>query len=118
MFDVVGILARERHLANVEFLQADLLSENFAVLGRFDTVTAIGVLEHFSEADMYQVLANLLKVTKERLILIVPYEREPETVYGHEQVFTREKLESVGKWCVQQLDGMGRIWLEECIGGL
>jgi SAM-dependent methyltransferase len=118
MFDVVRALARERQLTIVEFLQADLLSEDFAALGRFDTVTAIGVLEHFVEADMYRVLANLLKVTTQRLILIVPYEREPEPVYGHEQVFTPEKLESVGKWCVEQLGNKGRIWLEECIGGL
>ncbi len=118
MFDIVSTLAQERHLANVEFLQADLLAEDFAALGRFDTVTAVGVLEHFVEVEMYQTLVNLLKVTTQRLILIVPYEREPETVYGHEQVFTPEKLESIGKWCVQQLDGKGRIWLEECVGGL
>jgi SAM-dependent methyltransferase len=118
MFDVVSTLAQERHLTNVAFLQADLLAEDFAQLGRFDTVTAIGVIEHFAEAEMYQVLAHLLKVTTQRLILIVPYEREPETVYGHEQVFTPEKLEAIGKWCVQQLDGMGRIWLEKCVGGL
>jgi SAM-dependent methyltransferase len=118
MFDVVGTLAQERHLTNVEFLQADLLAEDFVALGRFDTVTAIGVLEHFVEADMYQVLVNLLEVTTQRLILLVPYEREPERVYGHEQVFTPEKLDSVGKWCVKQLGGKGRIWLEECIGGL
>jgi 2-polyprenyl-3-methyl-5-hydroxy-6-metoxy-1,4-benzoquinol methylase len=118
MFDVVSALAQERHLTNVEFLQADLLAEDFAALGQFDTVTAIGVLEHFGEADMYQVLVNLLEVTTQRLILMVPYEREPERVYGHEQVFTPETLESVGKWCVKQLGGKGRIWLEECIGGL
>ncbi len=118
MFDVVSALAQERNLTNVEFLQADLLAEDFTQLGRFDTVTAIGVIEHFVEAEMYQVLAHLLKVTAQRLILIVPYEHEPETVYGHEQVFTPEKLEAIGKWCVKELDGQGRIWLEECVGGL
>lgn len=118
MFDVVRALAQERHLTAVEFLQADLLSKNFAALGQFDTVTAIGVLEHFVEADMYRVLDNLLKVTIQRLIVIVPYERKPELVYGHEQTFTPEKLASVGQWCVERLGGQGRIWLEECIGGL
>jgi SAM-dependent methyltransferase len=118
LFDVVIALAQKRHLTNVEFLQADLLAEDFVQLGNFDTVTAIGVIEHFVEAEMYQVLAHLLKITAQRLILIVPYEREPETVYGHEQVFTPAKLEAVGQWCVQQLEGQGRIWLEECVGGL
>jgi SAM-dependent methyltransferase len=118
MFDVVSTLAHERHLSNVAFLQADLLAEDFTEVGRFDTVTAIGVLEHFAEAEMYQMLAHLLTVTVQRLILIVPYEREPETVYGHEQVFTPEKLGTLGNWCVQQLDGKGKIWLEECVGGL
>ena len=118
MFDVVRALAQERHLTAVEFLRADLLSEDFAILGQFDTVTAIGVLEHFVETDMYRVLENLLKATIQRLIVIVPYEREPERVYGHEQTFTPEKLELVGQWCVERLGGQARIWIEECIGGL
>ncbi|HLI09358.1 MAG TPA: class I SAM-dependent methyltransferase [Ktedonobacteraceae bacterium] len=118
MFDVVSELARERGLSNVEFIQADLLAEDFARVGQFDTVTAIGVIEHFSEPEMYRVLANLLKITAQRLILIVPYENEPEPVYGHEQLFTPATLESIGKWCVQHLNGMGKIWLEECVGGL
>jgi SAM-dependent methyltransferase len=118
MFEVVRELARERHLVNVEFIQADLLAQDFAELGQFDTVTAVGVLEHFSEEDMYRVLTNLLSVTAQRLILIVPYEQEPEPVYGHEQTFTRTKLEGVGQWCIQQLNGAGRMWLEDCVGGL
>ncbi len=118
LFDVVSELARERNLANVEFIQADLLAPDFAKLGRFDTVTALGVLEHFSEEDMYRVLANLLAITAQRLILMVPYEHEPEPVYGHEQTFTHSKIETVGHWCIQQLSGAGRMWLENCVGGL
>ena len=118
MFEVVSELAGKRGLSNVAFIQADLLSEDFAKLGQFDTVTAIGVIEHFSEREMYRVLANLLKVTAQRLILIVPYESEPESVYGHEQLFTPASLECIGKWCIQQLNGAGRMWREECVGGL
>jgi SAM-dependent methyltransferase len=118
LFDVVSELARERNLANVEFMQADLLAPDFARLGQFDTVAALGVLEHFSEEDMYRVLANLLAVTTQRLILMVPYEHEPEPVYGHEQTFTHSKIEAVGRWCIQQLSGAGRMWLENCVGGL
>ena len=105
MFDIVRELAEDRRLTNVRFVQADLLADDFGTLGTFDTVTAIGVIEHFPESDMYQVLANLLKVTGQRLILIVPYEDEPEVVYGHQQAFSRSKLQSVGEWCVQQLAG-------------
>jgi len=118
MFDIVSKLAEERDLTNVSFVQADLLANDFETLGKFDTVTAIGVIEHFSESDMYRVLANLLKVTGQRLILIVPYEDEPEPVYAHQQVFSRDKLQSIGEWCVDELQGKGRIWLEECVGGL
>ncbi len=118
MFDIVGGFARERQLINVEYIQTDLLAEDFSKLGQFDTVTAIGVLEHFAEAEMYRVLVNLLSVTARRLIIIVPYEQEPELVYGHLQLFTPEKLETLGKWCIQYWKGAGKMWLEQCVGGL
>ncbi len=118
-FSVARILAEERHLTNVCYAQADLLSEDFSTVGRFDTVTALHVLEHFTEAEMYRVLINLLKVTSHRLILAVPYEQNtPEVAYGHQQLFSYAKLEAVGAWCVQQLRGAGRIWCEDFIGGL
>ncbi|MBV9230285.1 MAG: class I SAM-dependent methyltransferase [Chloroflexi bacterium] len=124
VFVVAQKLAEERHLNNVQYLQADLLAEDFDQIGRFDTVTALHVIEHFSEEDMYRVLANLLRVTSHRLILAVPYEhehdqpQEPEVAYGHRQFFSRPKLEAVGEWCLQQLQGAGRIWYEDFIGGL
>lgn len=118
LFPTARALAEEWHLPQVEFLQADLLSEHFTALGRFDTVTAIGVIEHFREQEMYQVLEHLLAVTSQRLILVVPYEAEPELIYEHQQVFTPEKLASVGHWCVQQWGGASRMWCEACQGGL
>lgn len=118
MFPIAKTLAEEWHLPQVEFMQADLLSHDFVSIGQFDTVTAIGVIEHFTEQNMYQVLANLLAVAQRRLILLVPYEQEPETIYEHQQVFTRAKLEEVGQWCVQQWGGASRMWREECEGGL
>lgn len=118
-FAVVRALAEEQELRSVQFVQADVLAANFSSLGRFDTVTALHLLEHFSETEMYCALTNLLKVTAQRLILAVPYELDaPEWVYGHKQLFTRGKLESIGKWCIQQLEGGGRIWCEDCVGGL
>jgi hypothetical protein len=116
-FAVARILAEERHLANVHFEQADLLNDDLRALGHFDTVTVLHVLEHFTEPDMYRVLKNLLALTSRRLIIGVPYEQEPESAYGHEQLFTRTKLEAVGSWCLEQLGG-GQATCEDCAGGL
>jgi SAM-dependent methyltransferase len=117
-FPVTRAIAKERNLACVQFAQANLLDENISELGSFDTVTALHVLEHFTETDMYRVLTGLLKVTQRRLIVGVPYELgEPESAYGHEQLFTSDKLEAVGRWCLQQLGG-GQIAVEDCAGGL
>ena len=122
-FAVVRAIAEEQHLKHVQFARADLLIESdidgVNALGRFDTVTALHVLEHFTEADMYRALANLLKLMSKRLIVAVPYEPgEPERAYGHEQRFSHARLEAVGRWCVEQLEGVGHMWVEECAGGL
>ncbi len=117
-FPVARAIAAERHLANVQFTPADLLAGDFTSIGRFATVTALHVLEHFSEEAMYRVLANLLKVTGQRLIIAVPYEPgEPEAAYGHEQLFTRSKLEELGHRCLAQ-SGAGQATCEDCAGGL
>lgn len=118
-FPIVQALAEEQQLKQVHFIRADLLADDFSSLGTFDTVTALYILEHFTEPDMYRVLLHLLRLTERQLILTVPYEPgEPEKAYGHEQVFSRVKLEKVGEWCIQQLEGQGRMFYEECAGGL
>ncbi len=118
-FVVMRALAEEQELKSVQFVQADLLAGNFSSLGLFDTVVALHLLEHFSETEMYCALTNLLKVTAQRLILAVPYEPgEPESAYGHEQLFSRAKLEAVGAWCLQQLGGLGSVSYEDCAGGM
>lgn len=117
-FSVISTIATEQQLTSVHFEQADLLDESFPSFGCFDTVTALHVLEHFTEADMYCVLTNLLGVTTQRLILAVPYENEREIAYGHKQLFDREKLKAVGMWCVQQLNGQAHMSYEDCSDGL
>ncbi|MEO8970941.1 MAG: class I SAM-dependent methyltransferase [Ktedonobacteraceae bacterium] len=118
-FPIVSAIAEEQHLQNISFCQADVLANSFSTLGHFDTVVALHVLEHLTEADMYSALLNLLQVTSRRLIIAVPYEGEtPEKVYGHVQLFNRAKLEAVGNWCLQHLDSPGRITVEDCAGGL
>ncbi|MGI9057184.1 MAG: methyltransferase domain-containing protein [Ktedonobacteraceae bacterium] len=118
-FEVAQKIAEEQQLQNVKFAQANLLSDGFCQLGCFDTVVALHVLEHLTEEEMYQALKHLLAVTSQRLIVAVPYEgKEPELAYGHQQVFSRAKLESVGNWCLKYLGGSGRKWCEDCVGGL
>ena len=118
MFVVVKELAQERHFTNVRFVKHDLLDANFSEIGTFDTVVALNVVEHFTEKDMYRLIANLLHVTSQRLILTVPYEQEAEDLYEHKQIFTKVKLEQVGQWCLQHLNGAGKMWCEDCAGGL
>lgn len=113
-FKIAQELAAERHLTKVRYMQGDLRAADFSTIGTFDTVTALHVLEHFTETDMYRVLANLLKVTAHRLIFAVPYETgEPSAAYGHKQLFTQTKLEAVGAWCIQQFQGAARMWYED-----
>lgn len=117
-FPTVQFFAAKRHLTNVQFQRANLLTDEVEQLGQFDTVTILHVLEHFTEEEMYEVLSHLLQVVQKRLIIAVPYEEdEPEEAYGHKQLFTPTKLETVGRWCVERL-GHGMFEVEECVGGL
>jgi len=75
-------------------------------------------LEHLPEEQLPLAFEHLLQVTRHRLIVAVPYEAEATRAYGHEQVFTREKLERWGKWCVESMRGAGQYWCEEVAGGL
>ena len=118
VFQVAQELAITRNLSTVRFMRADLLSEDeVCSLGLFDTTTALHVLEHFSEADMYIVLDNLLQVTIQHLICAVPYEEEPTAAYDHRQCFSRAKLERVGAWCVERMGGAASMWCEDLTGG-
>jgi len=118
-FPTVRAIALQHQQHQVRFLQADLLADEVVALGRFETVSAIHILEHFADIEMYRVLTNLLQLTLHRLIIAVPYEQgEPEVAYGHAQLFAPNKLEAVGQWCLEQLGGQGTMSYEECAGGL
>jgi hypothetical protein len=107
----------DRH--DLTFLQLDLLSPQFLEeLRTYDTVTTIHILEHLPEEQLPLALKHLLHVTRHRLIVAVPYEAEATRAYGHEQVFSHEKLEHWGKWCVESIGGSGSYWCEEVAGGL
>lgn len=111
-------LANAANVQNIIFLQKDVLSEDFIKLGRFDTVTAIHLLEHLTEEDTPTALDHLLHVTKKRLLIAVPYEEQVQKVYGHEQIFTPEKLRQWGAWCIEMLGGKTYYWCEELMGGM
>ncbi len=100
------------------FILRDVLAADFSDLGYFDTVTAIHLLEHLSEEQVSLALTNLLRASRHHLIIAVPYEEQPEAAYGHLQIFTPEKLEYWGQWCLEQLQGKGRYSYEEVMGGL
>lgn len=118
-FTYTPALAETLQLKNVRFAQADLLADDFSTLGRFDTVVALHVLEHFSEEETYAALSNLLHVTSQRLLLAVPYEQDaPVAIHGHKQLFSRTKLESLGKWCLEQWKNKGQMHYEDCTDGL
>ncbi len=118
-FPIVRLIAKQRLLTNVEFLHFNLLTDNVHVLGQFDTIAMIHVLEHFTEQEMYQVLKKFLPITNQRLIIAVPYEQDkPTKIYDHQQLFTADNLKDVGQWCLLQWKDKGTIRVEDCEGGL
>lgn len=119
--DVIAIatdVAATVNAQNITFLFKDVLCAEFAELGHFETVTAIHLLEHLTEQELPIALRSLLHVTSRRLILAVPYEQEPQSVYGHHQIFTQQKLFSWGKWCSEEVGGISRYWCEDVMGGM
>lgn len=110
-------LAAATRASRVRFAAGDVLAADFAGVGRFDTVTAVHLLEHLAEPEVPVALANLLAVTARRLVVSVPYEDPVEPLYGHRQAFTPARLREWGRWCVRTPGG-GRAWCEEVAGGL
>jgi SAM-dependent methyltransferase len=104
-------LAAATGSTRVAFQLADVLGPDFAEIGRFDTVTAVHVLEHLGAEELPVALTHLLEVAARRLIVSVPYEEPLQPLYGHRQTFTPEKLRSWGEWCG------GRFTLEDVGGG-
>lgn len=111
-------LATVFQVKQVAFFQQDVLAEDFVTLGHFETVTALHLLEYLTEEEMPVALTHLLHVTKQRLLIAVPYEKEAQPLYGHQQTFTPAKLDAWGRWCVEKIGGNARYWCEEVMGGL
>jgi SAM-dependent methyltransferase len=103
--------------ARVRFLVRNVLDPSFQVLGHFDTVVAIHLIEHLTDEQVATAMANMIGVTTHRLIVAVPYEERTQHLYGHQQRFTAERLHKLGEWCVDRLGG-GDFWCEDVSGGL
>lgn len=99
-------------------LQDILLPMNIDNKKRFDTVTALHVLEHLKEEELPVAFAHLLYLVSRRLIIAVPYEENAHSLYGHSQVFTHDKLHFWGRWCINTLGGAGKYWCEDIMGGM
>ena len=110
-------LAAANGTHRVAFLLKDVMSDDFPEIGTFDTVAAVHLLEHLAEDQMPLALTNLLSVTARRLIVSVPYEESLQTLYGHQQAFTPEKVRFWGAQCIEML-GVGQLQCEDLSGGL
>ncbi|MBO0867231.1 MAG: class I SAM-dependent methyltransferase [Micromonosporaceae bacterium] len=78
------------------FDQVDLFEPAADRLPRFDTVTALHLLEHLPMRRTEDALERLWQLTGKRLIVNVPIEAEPNAEFGHEQVFDVPRLERLG----------------------
>lgn len=64
--------------------------------GFADTVTALHVLEHLPEPATAGVLAELCRHARERVVVAVPLEDQPDATYGHVQAFDLARLDALG----------------------
>lgn len=77
------------------FIQKDLLSLNLAE-NQFDLCFSHGVLEHFSDLEIVQILKNQLRIAK-IIIFSVPsnYFKEADKIYGDERFLDIKKWEDL-----------------------
>jgi len=61
-----------------------------------DTVTAVHLLEHVDEPTGTAVLAEALRIARERVIVAVPYEDEAQAYHGHVRTFDHAELTRLG----------------------
>jgi ubiquinone/menaquinone biosynthesis C-methylase UbiE len=62
-----------------------------------DTVTAIHLLEHVDDAVGEAVIAQALRIARQRVVIAVPFEDEATACHGHIRTFDLESLQAVGR---------------------
>lgn len=94
---------QSQHLDQVQFSVEDMLAPHQALkttgaaMPSFQVVTALHFLEHLEIHQTPSVLARLWDLTEQRLIIAVPLEETPDSRFGHQQVFNRERLLNIGQ---------------------
>ncbi|PTR31375.1 methyltransferase family protein [Rhodococcus sp. OK519] len=61
-----------------------------------DTVTAVHLLEHVDPETGADVVAEALRIARERVVIAVPYEDEATACHGHVRTFDARKLQEIG----------------------
>jgi len=67
--------------------------------GSADTVLAVHLLEHLSEDAGRDVLAEMLRLARRRVVIAVPYEDVPNAAWGHVRRFDAAALADLGRSC-------------------
>lgn len=65
--------------------------------GCADTVFAVHLVEHLSESDGDEVVAEMLRLARRRVVVAVPFEDEPNPAWGHVRVFDERVLTRIGE---------------------
>ncbi len=63
----------------------------------YDTVVAVHLLEHLEPEHGAEVVAEMLRLARSRIVVAVPFEDEPSAEFGHVRVFDLATLEALGR---------------------
>lgn len=61
-----------------------------------DTVTALHLLEHVDAAVGKRIVAEAIRIARERVVIAVPYESEATVCHGHVRTFDNDALKELG----------------------
>lgn len=71
----------------------------------YDSVLAVHLLEHLEPEHGKAVLAEMIRLARQRVIVAVPFEAEPTAAFGHVRVFDLDDLRDLGE---------GTGWTYDC----
>lgn len=94
----VGLLARmaPRLGVSVDAVAGDAAATPLRT-GCADTVLAVHLLEHLPEPAGTAVLKEMLRLARRRVVVAVPYEDEPDPIWGHVRRFDHDELRRLGE---------------------